>query len=87
MLDTPLMTYRDPLTSKYGELSDDEQEMASMSLKDHFFEHLSAGSHGAQFIILENVDSPPYIVDLAHVKRFPDYAPCSAAEGLVQIMN
>ena len=58
VLDTPLLTYRDPLTSRYGELTGDEEEIALMSLKDHFFEHLAAESQGAQFIILENVDPP-----------------------------
>jgi len=70
VLDTPLLTYRDPLTSKYGELSGDEQEIASMSLKDHFFEHLAAESLGAQFIILENVDPPTNIANPAHVEVF-----------------
>lgn len=70
VLDTPLLTYRDPLTSKYGELAGDEEEIASMSLKDHFFEHLAAQSQGAQFIILENVDPPTNITKLAHVEVF-----------------
>jgi hypothetical protein len=70
VLDTPLLTYRDPLTSKYGELSGDEQEIASMSLKDHFFEHLAAEPQGGQFIILENVDPPANIANLGHVEVF-----------------
>jgi hypothetical protein len=70
VLDTPLLTYRDPLTSKYGELSNDEQEIASLSLKDHFFEHLSAESQGAQFIVLENIDPPANITELAKVEVF-----------------
>jgi hypothetical protein len=70
VLDTPLLTYRDPLTSKYGELTGDEEEIASMSLKDHFFRHLAAESVGAQFIILENVDPPANIANLAHVEVF-----------------
>jgi hypothetical protein len=70
VLDTPLLTYRDRLTSKYGELSADEEEIASLSLKDHFFEHLAAESQEAQFIILENIDPPANIADLAHVEVF-----------------
>lgn len=70
VLDTPLLTYRDPLTSRYGELTGDEEEIASMSLKDHFFKHLAAESQGAQFIILENVDPPANIASLAHVEVF-----------------
>jgi hypothetical protein len=41
-----------------------------MTLKDHFFEHLSAESHVSQFIVLENVDPPANIGDLAHVEVF-----------------
>ncbi|USQ74647.1 hypothetical protein NF552_25635 (plasmid) [Roseomonas mucosa] len=70
VLDTPLLTYRDPLTSKYGELTGDEQQIASMSLKDHFFEHLAVESQGAQFNILENIDPPANITNLAHVEVF-----------------
>jgi len=70
VLDTPLLTYRDPLTSKYGELSGDEEEIAAMSLKDHFFEHLASESQGSQFIVLENVDPPTNVANLAHVEVF-----------------
>ena len=70
VLDTPLLTYRDPLTSKYGDLTGDEQEIASMSLKNHFFEHLAAEAHGAQFIVLENVDPPTNIGNLAYLEVF-----------------
>jgi hypothetical protein len=41
-----------------------------MSLKDYFFKHLAAESVGAQFIILENVDPPANIANLAHVEVF-----------------
>jgi hypothetical protein len=44
--------------------------MAQLTLKDHFFEHLSAESSGSQFIVLENVDPPANIGDLAHVQMF-----------------
>ena len=70
ILDTPLLTYRDPITSKYGELSGDEKEIAQLTLKDHFFEHLSVESKASQFIVLENVDPPANIGSLAHVEVF-----------------
>ncbi len=70
VLDTPLLTYRDPITSKYGELSGDEKEIAQLPLRHHFFEHLSAKATGNQFIILENIDPPPNIGDLAKVEVF-----------------
>lgn len=59
VLDTPLLTYREPLkNTKYGELTADEAELKSSSLKDHFYQHLASLSDTAQFIILENVDPP-----------------------------
>lgn len=70
LLDTPLLTYRDPITSKHGELSSDEQAFAQLPLRDHFFEHLAAEASGAQFIVLENVDLPPNIGSLARVEVF-----------------
>ena len=70
VLDTPLLTYRDPITSRYGELSGDEKEIAQLPLKDYFFEHLFTESRDRQFIMLENLDPPTNIGDLAHVEVF-----------------
>jgi predicted nuclease with TOPRIM domain len=70
VLDTPLLTYRDPLSSRYGELSPDEKEIASLSLKDYFFQHLSSIGHGSQFIVFENVDPPANIDRMGLVHRF-----------------
>jgi regulator of replication initiation timing len=59
VLDTPLLTYRDPLKNpRFGELEQDEKELAQTSLKDRFFRHLASLEGAAQFIILENVDPP-----------------------------
>ena len=68
ILDTPLLTYRDPITSRYGELEPDEEEILQTSLKDHFFRYLSANSRSGQFIILENIDPPADIARLANVE-------------------
>jgi len=70
ILDTPLLTYRDPITSRYGELDPDEEEILQTSLKDHFFRHLSASARSSQFIILENIDPPADIARLANVEVF-----------------
>ena len=70
VLDTPLLTYRDPITSRYGELSGDEREMSNTALKQHFFDHLSAQSSLGQFIILENIDPPEDIDTLGHLEVF-----------------
>jgi len=70
VLDTPLLTYRDPITSKYGDIEGDEKELSNTSLKQYFFDHLSAQSSLGQFIILENVDPPEDIGRLANVETF-----------------
>ena len=53
---TPLLTYRDPLRSREGPLSADEQAIRNTSLKEFFFQHLSTISRLGQFIVIENVD-------------------------------
>ena len=70
VLDTPLLTYRDPLHSVAGPLSADEQEIKSTSLKDHFFQHLSSLGTLGQIIVVENVDLPSNIAEIAHVEIF-----------------
>lgn len=70
VLDTPLLTYRDPLRSKEGPLSGDEQELKNTSLKDFFFEHLSNNSDKGQFIVVENIDMPKGIEQLAKLEVF-----------------
>jgi len=70
ILDTPLLTYRDPITSRYGELDPDEEDILQTSLKDHFFRHLSANAQWGQFIILENIDPPADIARSANVEVF-----------------
>lgn len=71
VLDTPLLTYRDPLkTPKFGELEDDELALAATSLKDRFFDYLASLQIDAQFIILENVDPPEGLAGKAHLEVF-----------------
>ncbi|CAK9892394.1 Chromosome partition protein Smc [Pseudomonas fluorescens] len=71
ILDSPLLTYRDPLKNpSRGELSDDEIKLAKTSVKANFFEHLSRISDLGQFIILENIDPPYGIEDIAKVEVF-----------------
>lgn len=65
-----VLTYRDPITSRYGELAGDEREILKTSLKDHFFAHLSENSAEGQFVILENIDPPKGIDELGHVEVF-----------------
>jgi hypothetical protein len=58
VLDTPMLTFRDPLRSREGALAADEEAIRNTSLKDFFFEHLSRISSFGQFIVVENVDLP-----------------------------
>lgn len=70
VLDSPLLTYRDPLQSTAGPLSADEQAIKNTPLKDFFFEHLSSIGKTDQILIIENVDLPANITNLAHVETF-----------------
>lgn len=71
VLDTPLLTYRDPLkNTKAGPLSPDEKVVAQSALKVRFFEHLASLSSIGQFIVLENIDPPSAIDQLAHIEVF-----------------
>jgi len=71
VLDTPLLTYRDPMkNTKLGDLTEDEKALSKTSLKERFFEHLASIHHLGQFIILENIDPPENIENLAHVHLF-----------------
>ena len=82
ILDTPLLTYRDPIRSKEGPLTVDEQALRNTSLKDFFFDHLSANSDKAQFMVIENIDLPPDIEQLAQVVTFTG-DPLSGRQGLL----
>lgn len=71
VLDTPLLTYRDPMKNpKLGDLAEDEKALAKTSLKERFFEHLASIYPLGQIIILENIDPPENIEDIAHVHLF-----------------
>jgi hypothetical protein len=70
LLDTPLLTYRDPLRSRAGDLASDEAALKATSLKDHFFGHLAASASEGQFIVVENVDLPADIAHTALVETF-----------------
>ena len=81
VLDTPLLTYRDPIRSK-DPLTEDEQALRNTSLKDFFFEHLSRNGDKGQFVVIENVDLPPGIEGLARLETFIG-DPASGRSGLL----
>ena len=59
VLDTPLLTYREPLKNpKYGELAADEAALKATSLHEAFYQHLVSIKGRAQILILENADPP-----------------------------
>jgi hypothetical protein len=66
VLDSPLLSYRDPLTSRHGELDADEKEVKDSGLKDHFYKFLVDQKDSAQFVIIEN-DPPP--IELGNKSR------------------
>jgi hypothetical protein len=55
---------------KLEDLTEDEKELAKTSLKERFFEHLASIDNLGQFIVLENIDPPKNIGNLAHVHLF-----------------
>lgn len=85
VLDTPLLTYRDPLTHREGELSADESALKQTSLKDYFFEHLLKNAAAGQFLIIENVDPPSGIGKFANVMTFAGNSTAGARNGLFPI--
>lgn len=71
ILDSPLLTYRDPLKNpSRGELTEDEVKLSQTSVKTNFFAHLSRINDLGQFIVLENIDPPQGIENIAHVEVF-----------------
>lgn len=70
VLDTPLLTYREPLTSKHGGLSQDEAALKASSLAEHFYRHLASLKDQVQVIVIENSDPPAAIAGLARIEVF-----------------
>ncbi len=82
ILDTPLVTYRDPITSKGGSLSDDERQISNSDLKDRMFAHLhSLGSMG-QFILFDNADPPSNVGAFGSIELFTN-DPLQGRQGLL----
>lgn len=83
VLDTPLLTYREPLTSKHGELSQEEQTLKASSLAEHFYKHLASLKEQVQIIVIENSDPPEAIRSLACIEVFTG----RASEGRFGLLN
>ncbi len=82
VLDTPLLTYRDPMKKPGDSLTEDEKEIQKTNLKERFFRHLGAISDKAQFIVFENVDPPAGIEKFALVETFTN-DPQQGRQGLL----
>lgn len=70
VLDTPLLTYREPLKSRHGELSEDESRIKNSPVALSFYDHLTSLKDFAQIIVLENADPPEGIDDEVDVQVF-----------------
>lgn len=70
VLDTPLLTYREPMKSRHGSLSEDEEAMKAAGIADHFYRHLASLKAIAQFIVLENADPPESTRAVAKIETF-----------------
>jgi hypothetical protein len=70
VIDTPLLTYREPLRSRHGELSEDEKVLKASGLAEKFYRHLASLEDDLQVIVLENADPPTEIEDLAFIEVF-----------------
>ncbi|WP_143270306.1 hypothetical protein [Bradyrhizobium sp. Ghvi] len=70
VLDTPLLTYREPLGSKYGELSADEVELQRTGLATRFYDHLASLKDIGQFIVIENEDPPSDVAKPMPIETF-----------------
>jgi hypothetical protein len=70
VLDSPLLSYRDPLTSRHGELDADEKEVKDCGLKEHFYRFLLEQKDQAQLVIIENDPAPISLGDGSIVLSF-----------------
>lgn len=71
VLDTPLLTYREPMdVTRHGELTDDEAALKATNLNERFYRHLASIADIGQVIVLENSDPPVDIGDYAAVTVF-----------------
>jgi len=71
VLDTPLLTYREPMRNpKHGDLAPDEEAIKRTTLADHFYAHLAGLRELGQIVVIENADPPASALELASVEVF-----------------
>lgn len=74
VLDTPLLTYRDPMKKPGDRLEPDEQALRNTDLKRRFFNHLGQLGENAQIVVFENVDPPAGVEGYCKVEAFTNDA-------------
>ena len=57
-LDSPLLSFRDPHSSRHGELAEDERRLSATKLNHHFYDYLICTAGDVQYVVIEN-DAPP----------------------------
>jgi len=82
VLDTPLLTYRDPMKNPDDKLTPEEQQLRGTDLKERFFNHLGHLGDRAQILVFENVDPPQNIGSYARVETFTN-DPNEGRQGLL----
>jgi hypothetical protein len=82
ILDTPLITYRDPMRSRGGNLEPDEQEIRKSDLKERMFEHLGSLARIGQLILFDNADPPSNAITFATIEAFTN-DPAEGRQGLL----
>ena len=82
VLDTPLLTYRDPMKKPGDRLEADELALQKTDLKKRFFSHLGQLGANAQIIVFENVDPPEGVEDYCQVEAFTN-DPEQGRQGLL----
>jgi predicted nuclease with TOPRIM domain len=71
VLDTPLLTYREPLKHpRFGALEADEIALRDSGVAEHFYSHLASLRDIGQFVVIENSDPPPSVQQLKSVHVF-----------------
>lgn len=74
IMDSPLITYRDPIASKGGELAADESILKGSDLRDRMFRHLGLLGDLGQVIVFDNIDPPTNADKFAQIQIFTNNA-------------
>ncbi|ANI80322.1 hypothetical protein [Sphingobium sp. EP60837] len=82
VMDSPLITYRDPIQSKGGDLADDEEAIKSSDLRERMLSHLGSLGDLGQIVIFDNIDAPANVADFAQIEVFTNN-PAEGRQGLL----